>query len=53
MSADGQLRVELIRAARALGAPDDVQPVIERPRDPSHGDWATIETLVLPATLAE
>ncbi len=41
MSADGQLRAELIRAARALGAPDDVQPVIERPRDPSHGDWAT------------
>ena len=41
MSADGQLRTELIRAARALGAPDDVQPVIERPRDPSHGDWAT------------
>ena len=41
MSADGQLRAELIRAARALGAPDDVQPIIERPRDPSHGDWAT------------
>ena len=41
MSADGQLRAELIRAARALGAPDDIQPVIERPRDPSHGDWAT------------
>jgi arginyl-tRNA synthetase len=41
MSADAQLRAELIRAARALGAPDDVQPVIERPRDPSHGDWAT------------
>ena len=32
---------ELARAARALGAPDDVAPVLERPRDPAHGDWAT------------
>jgi arginyl-tRNA synthetase len=36
-----QLRAELVRAAQSLGAPDTVDPVIERPRDPSFGDWAT------------
>ena len=51
MSADGQLRAELIRAARALGAPDDIQPVIERPRDPSHGDWATNLAMTLAKSL--
>ncbi len=35
------LQQELIRAARALGAPDTVAPVLERPRDPAFGDWAT------------
>ncbi len=35
------LRAELVRAARTLGAPDDVSPILERPRDPSFGDWAT------------
>jgi arginyl-tRNA synthetase len=35
------LRAELIRAAQSLGAPDPVDPVIERPRDPSFGDWTT------------
>jgi arginyl-tRNA synthetase len=35
------LRAELSRAARTLGAPDDVSPILERPRDPSFGDWAT------------
>jgi len=47
MSAADQIRVELIRAARSLGAPDDVDPLIERPRDPSHGDWATNLAMVL------
>jgi arginyl-tRNA synthetase len=36
-----QLRAELVRAAQSLGAPDTTEPVIERPRDPSFGDWAT------------
>jgi arginyl-tRNA synthetase len=36
-----QLRAELVRAAVSLGAPETVDPVIERPRDPSFGDWAT------------
>jgi arginyl-tRNA synthetase len=35
------LRAELTRAAHSLGAPEDVVPVIERPRDPSFGDSAT------------
>ncbi len=35
------LQQELARAARTLGAPDTVAPVLERPRDPSFGDWAT------------
>src|SRR5688500_15532046 len=35
------IRAELARAARELGAPDGVEPVLERPRDPAHGEWAT------------
>jgi arginyl-tRNA synthetase len=35
------IRAELVRAARVLGVTDDLDPVVERPRDPSHGDWAT------------
>jgi len=35
------LRAEIARAARLLGAPDDVVPVLERPRDSAFGDWAT------------
>ncbi len=41
------LRAELTRAAISLGASDDVAPVIERPRDPSFGDWATNLAMVL------
>ncbi|MDH5234047.1 MAG: arginine--tRNA ligase [Gemmatimonadota bacterium] len=36
-----QLRAALTRAAVAIGASPDVQPGLERPRDPAHGDWAT------------
>jgi arginyl-tRNA synthetase len=35
------IRAELARAARDLGAPDAIEPVLERPRDPAHGEWAT------------
>ena len=44
---EDDLRAELTRAARALGAPEDFEPVIERPRDPSFGDWATSAAMVL------
>jgi arginyl-tRNA synthetase len=47
MTAADQIRTELIRAARGLGAPEDVDPLMERPRDPSHGDWATNLAMVL------
>jgi arginyl-tRNA synthetase len=52
MSADATIRAEIIRAARALGAPDTVNPVVERPRDPSHGDWATNVAMTLAKPLA-
>ena len=47
------LRAELVRAARSLGAPDDVEPVIERPRDPAFGDWATNLAMVLAKPLGQ
>ena len=47
MSAADQIRSELVRAAREIGAPADVDPLVERPRDPSHGDWATNLAMVL------
>jgi len=47
MNAADQIRAELIRAARRLGAPEDVDPLLERPRDPAHGDWATNLAMVL------
>jgi arginyl-tRNA synthetase len=47
MTAADQIRAELIRAARGLGAPEDVDPLLERPREPSHGDWATNLAMVL------
>jgi arginyl-tRNA synthetase len=41
------LRAELVRAARMVGAPESMDPVIERPRDPAFGDWATNLAMVL------
>jgi len=41
------LRAELARAARTLGAPADIEPLLERPRDPAFGDWATNVAMVL------
>ena len=47
MNSAEQIRAELVRAARSIGAPDGVDPVVERPRDQSHGDWATNLAMVL------
>ncbi|MEP6550785.1 MAG: arginine--tRNA ligase, partial [Gemmatimonadales bacterium] len=47
MTAAEQIRAELIRAARGLGALEDVDPLLERPRESSHGDWATNLAMVL------
>ena len=41
MTAPDLIRDELTRAARELGAPEPVAPVLERPRDPSFGEWTT------------
>jgi arginyl-tRNA synthetase len=45
------LRAELTRAAHSLGAPEDVEPQLERPRDPAFGDWATNLAMVLAKSL--
>lgn len=47
------LRAEIARAARSLGAPDDVAPSLERPRDPSFGDWATNIAMTLAKPLGK
>jgi arginyl-tRNA synthetase len=47
MSAAEAIRAEIATAARALGAPESFEPTIERPRDPSFGDWATNAAMVL------
>ena len=41
MSAADKIRAELVAAARELGADESVDPIIERPREPSLGDWTT------------
>jgi len=41
MTSAERIRAELITAAQDLGADASVDPVIERPRDPSLGDWTT------------
>src|SRR3954468_5289666 len=48
---EDELRAEIRRAARAIGAPNDFEPILERPRDPSFGDWATNAAMTLAKTL--
>jgi arginyl-tRNA synthetase len=47
------LRDALARAAVAIGAPDDVKVLLERPRDPSHGDWASNVAMTLAKPLGK
>ena len=47
MTATDQIRAELSRAARELGASDVQEPALERPRDPAHGDWSTNFAMIL------
>src|SRR5688500_16316488 len=47
MSSAERIRAELINAARDIGAVDTVDPIIERPREPSLGDWTTNLAMVL------
>jgi arginyl-tRNA synthetase len=53
MSATELLRAELTRAARTLGAPENIEPALERPRDPAFGDWATNLALILAKPLKQ
>ncbi len=53
MSGVDALRAALVRAAVAVGAPDTVQPNLERPRDPAHGDWATNVAMTLAKPLGK
>ncbi|MEJ7759938.1 MAG: arginine--tRNA ligase [Gemmatimonadaceae bacterium] len=41
MSFADRIRDELIVAARELGVPDPIEPVVERPKEPALGDWTT------------
>ncbi|HJU75941.1 MAG TPA: arginine--tRNA ligase [Gemmatimonadaceae bacterium] len=41
MSPDELIRAELARSAESLGAAPPVNVLLERPRDPAFGDWAT------------
>ena len=47
MTPEQMLRGSLRDAARALGAPEDFEPQLERPRDPSFGDWASNAAMLL------
>jgi arginyl-tRNA synthetase len=53
VSAVETLRAVLAQAAVALGAPADVKIVLERPRDPAHGDWATNLAMTLAKPLGK
>ncbi|MES2178768.1 MAG: arginine--tRNA ligase [Gemmatimonadota bacterium] len=47
------LRNELSRAAVSLGAQPEFVPLLERPRDPAFGDWATNVAMVLAKSLGK
>ncbi|MEP6832057.1 MAG: arginine--tRNA ligase [Gemmatimonas sp.] len=51
MSQADAIRAEITRTAVALGAPSDVTVVLERPRDPTHGDWYTNVAMTLAKAL--
>jgi arginyl-tRNA synthetase len=53
VSQESDLRVELERAARGLGAAPEVVPVLERPRDPAFGDWTTNAAMMLAKDLRQ
>ena len=46
MSQRETIRAALVEAARAIGAPD-ADPLVDRPRDSAHGEWATQLALTL------
>ncbi|HVE79641.1 MAG TPA: arginine--tRNA ligase [Gemmatimonadaceae bacterium] len=53
MASPAPIRDALVGAARALGAPEPIDPVLERPRDPAFGDWTTNLAMVLAKPLRQ
>jgi arginyl-tRNA synthetase len=53
MSGAERIRAELARVAQAIGASDGVEVVLERPRDPSFGDWTTNLAMMLARQLRQ
>ncbi len=51
MSSPETLRAEIGRAAQSLGAPAEFSAVVERPRDPSFGEWSTNAAMLLAKSL--
>lgn len=47
MNFSDRIRAELKRAALSIGAPEDVEPLLERPRDATLADWASNIAMVL------
>ncbi|MCY3699392.1 MAG: arginine--tRNA ligase [Gemmatimonadetes bacterium] len=48
-----RLAAALESALSAAGAPEGFSPALERPRDPTHGDWASNAALVLAKRLGQ
>ncbi|MBX3175476.1 MAG: arginine--tRNA ligase [Gemmatimonadaceae bacterium] len=53
MSGADSLRDALAHAAASIGAPAETKVLLERPRDPSHGDWATNLAMTLAKPLGK
>jgi arginyl-tRNA synthetase len=41
------IHAALVKAARALGAPEPIDPLMERPRDTAHGHWSSNVAMTL------
>ncbi|MEP6764722.1 MAG: arginine--tRNA ligase [Gemmatimonadaceae bacterium] len=53
MSQADALRAEVARAAIALGAPETISVVLERPREAAFGDWSTNAAMTLTKALGK
>ncbi len=53
MTSADTLRAELLRASGSLGAPPEIQPQVEHPRDPAFGEWTTNLALILAKPLGQ
>jgi arginyl-tRNA synthetase len=51
LSGADAIRAALADAARAIGGPEDLEPILERPRDPAFGEWTTNLAMTLARSL--